>query len=659
MPTIGQLVINLLGNAKPFTDEVKKAKADVGSLASSIAATVAVTAGLAAVTKTVSLGAEFESTEMAFKTLLKDADLAKKTLGELSAFAAATPFQLPEVEQGAKQLLGYQFAADQLVPTLRMLGDVGAGLKIPLSDLVYLYGTSSQQAHLYTRDINQFASRGIPIIAALSQVLGVAKSDISGMVEAGQVNFSHLKAALESLTGAGGQFENVMANASSTLEGRYSNLQDNITLTMREIGLEIIKAFDLKGVLEGLITGTAMIRSTISEYGGEILAVTAITAGFTAGMYIARAAMAAYNVITKLCTASSITFQAITNPAFILQLAAGLLVAAFAMEQVDGAYQKAAQDAGAYASATDAASAANAGLSASAKGAKADISQLPTELEKQLRIIKEINKQNPNGDLTPNVQRKKDTAIGAIGSLIDIGGKSSVGKETDQVKALWQAYDLVRTAQDRVSDHQFRLDGISSEIERLTGVTKELEKIQEEIDTVRQGADAVKLKALSDAGASPDQIDKVKAGQKELADAKAQKKEYEDSQAAAKKLVEETLTPIEKLHGELERLAKLKEGGFIDDQTFNRGVAKAGEEFDKDGKPKNKSKEVVISALQQGSQDAQNVIAKAMSAGGKNPNEKLENETKRNGKTLEIVAKHLATIAGKKPQDGVTIVENI
>lgn len=47
-------------------------------------------------------------------------------LEDLSDFAAKTPFELPEVRQNAKQLLAMGVSAENVIPTLKALGDVAS-----------------------------------------------------------------------------------------------------------------------------------------------------------------------------------------------------------------------------------------------------------------------------------------------------------------------------------------------------------------------------------------------------------------------------------------------------------------------------------------------------------------------------------------------------
>lgn len=83
---------------------------------------------------------QFQQLEIAFNTMLQSEEKATMLMSQLVETAAKTPFDLQGVAQGAKQLLAYGIAADEVNETITRLGDIAAGLSIPLGDLVYLYG---------------------------------------------------------------------------------------------------------------------------------------------------------------------------------------------------------------------------------------------------------------------------------------------------------------------------------------------------------------------------------------------------------------------------------------------------------------------------------------------------------------------------------------
>jgi hypothetical protein len=104
--------------------------------------------------------ADQEQLQIAFTTMLGSADKAKTMLDELARFSAETPFEMPQVQTAAKQLLAFGISAEDIEPTLRQLGDVAAGVGAPIGDLAYLFGTASASGRIMTADINQFAAHG-------------------------------------------------------------------------------------------------------------------------------------------------------------------------------------------------------------------------------------------------------------------------------------------------------------------------------------------------------------------------------------------------------------------------------------------------------------------------------------------------------------------
>lgn len=171
---------------------------------------------------------QFQQLEVAFNTMLGSADKAEALMAQLVRTAAITPFDLEGVAQGAKQLLAYGMEAENVNETLTRLGDIAAGLSMPLNDLVYLYGTTMAQGRLYTQDLNQFTGRGIPMIEELAKVFGVAESKVKELVEAGRVGFPEVQKVIENLTGEGSKFGGLMEEQSKTITGQISNIEDAI-----------------------------------------------------------------------------------------------------------------------------------------------------------------------------------------------------------------------------------------------------------------------------------------------------------------------------------------------------------------------------------------------------------------------------------------------
>lgn len=209
---------------------------------------------------------EFQQLEVAFNTMLQSEEKAAALMEQLTRTAAITPFGLQDVAGGAKQLLAYGIQAEEVNETLVRLGDIAAGLSIPLGDLVYLYGTTMTQGRVFTQDLRQFMGRGIPLAEELAKQFNVAKDKVGKLVTEGKVGFDNLKQAIISMTSEGGKFGGLMEAQSKTITGQISNLQDAIDVMFNEIGQSS----------EGAISGAiGMASKLVENYKtiGSILAV--------------------------------------------------------------------------------------------------------------------------------------------------------------------------------------------------------------------------------------------------------------------------------------------------------------------------------------------------------------------------------------------------
>ena len=119
----------------------------------------------------IDAAAQYEQSHIAFSTMLGSAEEATILLNELADFARRTPFELVGIEASAKQLLAMGIEADNLLPTLKSLGDVSAGLSVPISRLALNFGQVKTQGKLTGRELRDFSIAGVPLISALVDVL--------------------------------------------------------------------------------------------------------------------------------------------------------------------------------------------------------------------------------------------------------------------------------------------------------------------------------------------------------------------------------------------------------------------------------------------------------------------------------------------------------
>lgn len=244
--------------------------------------------------KVAEVRGEFQKLEVAMETMLGSKSKAEALMAQMVQTAATTPFGLNDVANGAKQLLAYGVAAEDVNETLIRLGDIAAGLSIPLNDLVYLYGTTMAQGRLYTQDLNQFMGRGIPIAGELAKQFGVAEGKVRSLVEAGEIGFENVKAAIESLTNEGGRFGGLMEAQSKTISGQIANIEDAFDMMLNDIGQSN------EGLINDALGATSML---VENY--KVVADVLLTAVASYGVY--KATLMGVTAYTNACYNYEIT----------------------------------------------------------------------------------------------------------------------------------------------------------------------------------------------------------------------------------------------------------------------------------------------------------------------------------------------------------------
>jgi tape measure domain-containing protein len=247
-------------------------------------AQIGVAASLTGLVRKIALvRGEFQQLEVAFTTLLQSKEKADALMAQMIDLAAKTPFDLQGVANGARQLLAYGFAAEDITDTLTRLGNVAAGLGLPLERLTYLYGTTAVQGRLYARDMLQFTSSGIPVLQEMAKIYGKTTEEINSMVSAGKIGFEDVRKVIENMTNEGGQFYNLMQEQSKTITGLISNLGDALDTMFNDIGKS------QEGIIAGVLQGTISLVENyqkvldiliplIAAYGAYKTAIIAVAA---------------------------------------------------------------------------------------------------------------------------------------------------------------------------------------------------------------------------------------------------------------------------------------------------------------------------------------------------------------------------------------------
>lgn len=242
----GQVSLGVKPDAKDFgkklADDIKGQDNSFSDIGKRIGTTIAVGLGKASliagatagagvgaiVTAGVKYNAAIENFDAGFTTLLGSADKSKALLTQLSSFAAATPFEMPQLADASQTMLSFGEDANSLMPDLKMLGDISLGNSEKMSGLALVFGQVQSQGKLMGQDLLQMINNGFNPLQVISQSTGESMASLKDKMSKGQISFDEVRQAMVTATSAGGQFYGAMDNGSRTLTGQWSTLTDGV-----------------------------------------------------------------------------------------------------------------------------------------------------------------------------------------------------------------------------------------------------------------------------------------------------------------------------------------------------------------------------------------------------------------------------------------------
>lgn len=425
------------------------------------------------ISQMASVRGEFQQLEVAFETMLGSTEKASALMAQITRTAAVTPFGLQDVAGGAKQLLAYGVAAEEVNDTLVRLGDIAAGLSIPLNDLVYLYGTTMTQGRMFTQDLRQFQGRGIPLADELAKQFGVTKDAVGDLVTAGKVGFKEMQQAIISMTSEGGKFGGLMEAQSKTITGQISNIEDAIDQMFNEIGKssEGVINLTLSGVsaiVENYeLVGKALMAvvTTYGAYRAAVIANIALTRSWAVAARADAAAKAIQTAATKAQTIATIALNTALKANPFVLVATGVVALGTAMWALSDGTTTAER---------------------SMKDFNEEQEKLNRQDDARKRTLKELVEvlQDEN-----TAEGQRMTALQLLNELYPEIRQQFVDEKgfIQDITGLWESYE----AQVKSARRETLTNAVSA-------INESLSKVQEEIKTAKGGTNIAALRILEE-----------------------------------------------------------------------------------------------------------------------------------------------------------------
>jgi tape measure domain-containing protein len=262
----------------------------------------AISAGVIFLTKKIlDLTIAAEQTEIAFQSLLDSNVGGTKLFDEIIELAKVTPFTSTKLNKAAKVLLSYGVAGEDIIPTLRMVGDVSAATGAQIENLALAFGQIKSTGRLQGQDLRQLVNAGFNPLQVISEKTGRSMSDLKDDMTKGLIPFSQVNQAFKDVTSSGGRFFKMMDLQALTVGGRLSTLKDTLEQIGRNLG-EMAQG-GLKLVVEQLIKAAEAFEAVTAGEGtvGQTAAVGTVagTAAVGLGTVGTIAAVAGGTAVTK------------------------------------------------------------------------------------------------------------------------------------------------------------------------------------------------------------------------------------------------------------------------------------------------------------------------------------------------------------------------
>jgi len=206
-----------------------------------VSATKAVISGVINLTKeAIRLSAGFETAQISWGVMLGDMAEGEKMFSKIQSLAAKTPLSFESVEAGARTLKQFGLATVDILPTIKMLGDVSAGNADKLRGLSIVYGQIMSTGRLMGQDLLQLINQGFNPLNIISQKTGESMSALKKRMEQGGISAQEVSDAFKTATSEGGLFYGMMDKTAASISGKWSTTLDGWNQRLAAMGEKLL-----------------------------------------------------------------------------------------------------------------------------------------------------------------------------------------------------------------------------------------------------------------------------------------------------------------------------------------------------------------------------------------------------------------------------------
>jgi len=178
--------------------------------------------GLTTAKKAFALATEAEDASIAFEVLTGSATDSLVLMRELREFAEKSPITFGGATQAARTLLSFNVAAQDVIPTVKMLGDAVGGNNERFKMLSLAYAQMSAAGRLMGQDLLQMVNAGFNPLQTISKLTGESLIELKERMSEGAISSAEVANAFQVATSAGGRFHGMTERLSQTMSGKLN-----------------------------------------------------------------------------------------------------------------------------------------------------------------------------------------------------------------------------------------------------------------------------------------------------------------------------------------------------------------------------------------------------------------------------------------------------
>ncbi len=276
---------------------------------------------------------EFQSMQTAIETMVGE-DVASGLMAQLKEMAKISPLTLTDMVDAEKMMLGFNIQAEDTVRYLQALSDISMGDSVKFKSLTLAFSQMSAAGKLMGQDLNQMINAGFNPLQIIAEKTGKSIATLKDEMSKGAVSAEMVQQAFIDATSAGGKFYQMSENASKTINGQLSMMQDALDNAFNEMG-KVSEGIIMEGIqltttlIQNYETVGKVLVGLVATYGAYRTAVMLATIA-TSKHTIAEVALTNARVIARkaqlLLNAAMLTNPYVAVATVVTALAASIWV---------------------------------------------------------------------------------------------------------------------------------------------------------------------------------------------------------------------------------------------------------------------------------------------------------------------------------------------